>query len=536
MIGRMQRPRGLYAAMLWAGAILATATASLLHAAEPEPGLKILRTACGGCHVQSAPDHFARISEIRKTPEGWLMTIFRMQHVHKVDLTPSDRDTLVRYLADTQGLAPSEALPARYALERRPNVPDRALPGDLQALCARCHSAARVALQRRDADDWLKHVHWHLAQWPTIEYQQGARDRLWWQQASTEVPVQLGKLFPFHTSAWDDWQRRPRADLGGTWLVHGHEPGRGDFWGSARITRSSDGQYQASYSLDSATGAPLTGDSTAIVYTGYEWRGTATLGGRELREVYALSEDGQTLSGRWFEAQHPEVGADWHAVRTSAAGIVSISPAAVRRGSTSRVTLLGSGLTGRVDFGPGIRTRVLARTPYSLAVELRIDSNAAAGYRLVSVGAARAARQFAVFDRVDRLGVTPAYAIARLGGGRIEPVAAQFEATAYRDVAGANGVTEPVSLGVLPVTWSVDPYNDDARLAQDVRFAGEIDASGRFHPAGAGPNPQRKFSGNNAGNLWVTATLAGEPAADRPVTARGHLIVTVQRWNTPPIY
>ena len=64
-------------------------------------------------------------------------------------------------------------------------------------MCARCHSAARVALQRRDSDDWLKHVHWHLAQWPTIEYQQNARDRLWWQTATTEVPGELGKLFPF---------------------------------------------------------------------------------------------------------------------------------------------------------------------------------------------------------------------------------------------------------------------------------------------------------------------------------------------------
>ena len=298
-------------ACMAAGLFCAPAAAS----DEPAPGLKILRESCGGCHLQSSPDHFARISEIRKTPEGWLMTIFRMQHVHQVQLSEDKRDILVRYLADTQGLAPSETTPARYALERRPNVQDMVLPGELQTMCARCHSAARVALQRRDSDDWLKHVHWHLAQWPTIEYQQNSRDRLWWQTATTVVPGKLGKLFPFHTQAWEDWSKHPHADLAGTWLVRGHEPGKGDYWGTAAISRAADGDYVASYSLDTSNGQHLAGDSKAIVYTGFEWRGTASLGGRETREVYALSEDGQTLSGRWFEAQHSEIGAEWTAVR-----------------------------------------------------------------------------------------------------------------------------------------------------------------------------------------------------------------------------
>src|SRR3569832_2845739 len=219
-------------------------------AAQSAEGPEILQTRCGGCHQQSAPGHFARISDIRKTPEGWLMTIFRMQHVHQVQITEADRDVLIRYLADTQGLAPTETIPARYALEQRPNATDMTLPGDLQVMCARCHSAARVALQRRDTSDWLKHVHWHLAQWPTIEYLQNARDRLWWQKATTEVPDQLGKLYPLSTAAWDQWRVRPHADLSGTWLVVGHEPGGADSWGTATISKSGDALYTVAYSLD----------------------------------------------------------------------------------------------------------------------------------------------------------------------------------------------------------------------------------------------------------------------------------------------
>ena len=73
----------------------------------------LLQTYCSGCHPVSAPNHYARISSMRKSPEGWLMTLVRMQQVHGLRLTTDERDAIVRYLADTQGLAPAEAAPAR---------------------------------------------------------------------------------------------------------------------------------------------------------------------------------------------------------------------------------------------------------------------------------------------------------------------------------------------------------------------------------------------------------------------------------------
>jgi quinohemoprotein amine dehydrogenase len=517
----------LAAAVLWAAA----AGRAL---AEPAPGLATLRTYCAACHQPTASEPFARVSSIRKTPEGWLMTIVRMQQLHGVQLPDGARETLVAYLADTQGLAPSETAGARFALERRPNVPDLTLPGELQVMCARCHSAARIALQRRDAADWLKHVHWHLAQWPTIEYHQSARDRLWWQTATTVVPEQLGQLFPLHSAAWTAWQAKPHADLAGTWLVHGRQPGRGDYLGTAEISRNAAGDYSAVYSLDYEDGGHVEGSSHALVYTGFEWRGRARLGPEETREVFAVSEDGQSLSGRWFNAAHSEDGADLTAVRAGAGTqIVAVSPAAIRTGSSARVTILGSGLDGAVSFGAGTRSRVVGRGPHTLTVEVAVAAAAAPGYRTVTVGGASAAGLLALYDRVDRIEVTPGFGIARLGGGKIDPVTAQFEAIAYRDLPGAGGKTEAVRLGALPVSWSVEPFNDEARRAEDVKFAGTLDATGRFLPASAGPNPARKFSANNAGNLAIVATLKD---AGKPVSARAHLLVTVQRWNTPPIY
>ena len=56
--------------------------------------------------------------------------------------------------------------------------------------------------------------------------------------------------------------------------------------------------------------------------------------------------------------------------------------------------------------------------------------------------------------------------------------------------------------------------------------------SGVFTPGAAGPNPERKYQTNNAGNLKVIATLE---QGGQTLQGDGHLIVTVQRWNNPPI-
>jgi len=68
------------------------------------PGRDLVRAHCSGCHVEH-DGGFERISALRKTPEGWLMTLARMRQVHGLVLDDGVRDSIVRYLADTQGLA-----------------------------------------------------------------------------------------------------------------------------------------------------------------------------------------------------------------------------------------------------------------------------------------------------------------------------------------------------------------------------------------------------------------------------------------------
>jgi cytochrome c5 len=124
-------------------------------AAQPQPGAALqvdaalqgkdlVRAYCSGCHHESA-GQFERISSIRKTPEGWAMTLFRMRQVHGLNLEDGVRESLVRYFAETQGLAPAEAAAGRFALERRPNAKDLDAGAEINVMCGRCHSLARVS-------------------------------------------------------------------------------------------------------------------------------------------------------------------------------------------------------------------------------------------------------------------------------------------------------------------------------------------------------------------------------------------------------
>ena len=510
------------------------AHAAMMPPAPARAGLTAVQAHCSACHRETAPGHFDRISEERKTPEGWAMTIFRMQNVHGVRLTQKQLRTIIRYLSDVQGLAPSEIRAGRFALERRPNHPILKLPYNLPVMCGRCHSLARVALTRQPASEWRKLINFHVGQFPFLEYQDGSRDIRWWKIASTQLPAKLAKLFPLHSAAWRQWRNRPRADLAGVWIVHGDMPGRGDYYGTALIRRRSWDRYRARYVLHYANGAAFNGSSDAIIYTGFQWRGTGTLGGKPVHEVYFAAANGSRIRGRWFLAGHSEIGGDWDAARTTGAPkVMAVIPSALEVGTRQRLILVGRGLRGGVDLGPGTKARILVRRPYGLILSVRVNAHAAPGYRTVRVGGVRSRDLLAVYRRVDHLEVEPAFAIARLGGGTLAPVDAQFQAIGYTNVLGAHGRVSAVRLGAMPVTWSVAPFNAEAAKRGDVRFAGTLRQDGLFVPAEGGPDSKRQFSADNTGDLYVVATRRTGKTA---VVAKAHLIVTVQRWIKPPIY
>lgn len=521
------------AALLGGGMMAGLATAAT--AAPDAATAALIENKCGSCHEQRPDGTRPRLSAVRKSPEGWELTLHRMQQWHEVAITAEQQRTLVKYLADTQGLAPAEAEPFRAVLERRPGHVEEIDDAELGTFCARCHTYSRVGLQRRDADEWLKLVHTHVGQWPTLEYHAFSRDRDWWRTATTELPKRLAAKWPLNTAAWTEWQTHAPADLSGTWRVAGHRPGKGDYQGTLTVSRTGQDRYAVRHRLVLQDGTALEGEGEAILYTGYEWRGSVTLDGQPVREVFRLSADATRLEGRWFAAD-TVAGGDLVAVRAERAQILAVQPAYLKAGQTAKLTIVGTSLSGNVDLGPGVTVRkVEAASADSITVVAEAASGASVGSHAVAVGAARKADALVVYDKVATVKVEPAYTVARVGGngGPVPPVPAQFEAVGY--LAGPDGKTgtaDDVRIGVLPAAWRLADFDAEAAAMEDLKYGGKIDGNGLFMPGGAGPNPARVYSTNNAANLTVKAAVKDGAAT---VEGNGHLIVTVQRWNDAPV-
>ena len=487
-------------------------------------GEALLDAKCSSCHVRSPVDGLFRIDHIRKTPEGWSMTLWRMRQWHGLQVSDDEERDLIKYLADTRGLAPVETSQYRYALERRTLVeaPDDA---DIAVLCARCHSYARPALQRRSEDEWRRLIHMHLAQWPTIEYHAFSRDRKWWEMVSTELPAKLAAKWPLSTEAWNRWKQQPSPDLSGVWTVSGHRPGKGTYTGRMDVTTAGRDQYALTYRLSWADGSVESGRGASVVYTGYEWRGTSTLGLESRDEVLTVEPEGNRIGGRWFVKGQEGVGGEMTAVRGSDM-IASVAPVALKRGHPTRVTITGSGLGGSPSLGRDVSiTKVISSSPDAVTVLAVAAKTAQEGPREVAVGRARLADAVTVYGKVASVKVEPSDMVARNGdnGGPVATTLAQFEAVAYT-AAGHR-------IGGVPARWSARHFDETAEHDRDVEFGGTLSASGLFTPGDAGPNPKRGGNNNNA-NLSVVAEVSDGP---RRLEGKAHLIVAPQRWNDSPI-
>jgi quinohemoprotein amine dehydrogenase len=538
---------------------------------KAEDGIPIpdatVQKACGPCHTVDDKQQISRISFRRNTPEGWQETIRRMVALNGLKIDPATAREVVRYLSNNLGLAPEEAKPAAWDLEHRVTDFKYTANKDAESVCNACHTLGRVITQRRTRDEWNLLVAMHRGWYPLVDNQTFRRPGPPPRDPSpdgrppdTRHPVEKAidhwaQTFPLKTPEWAAWSATMRpARLEGTWAIRAAEIGKGDVYGRMTVKASGTDEFTTEITtIDARTGQKTTRTGQAIVYTGYQWRGRSSPAGsdgNELREVMFVDRDWRTMEGRWFTGAYDELGLDVTLTRIGPGetAIFGASKPALRAGSTNQeLKVYGANLPAALkasdlDFGPGVTVGAVSNvTADEFTVTVSVAATAPAGARDLFVAGAARPRALAVYDSVDMLKVGPNWAMARVGGGVFPKALAQFEARAVDNGPdGKNDTPDDIDLGVVPATWSLEEfaatYDDD-----DVKFVGQIDAqTGRFTPAVDGPNPARKGSRNNIGDVYAVATYTPEAAGGkpaRPLKARSHLLVTVplyMRWEPVP--
>ena len=200
---------------------------------------------CTECHARDASGIVQRLSYLRKTPEGWEMTVRRMASLNKVHLTPDDARAIVRYLSNNQGLAPAEVLPGRFDAERRMISYQYTGDAATNRVCRSCHSMGRAVLQRRTRGEWELLVATHRGLYPNSDFQAFRRggpapaDSAGAQQPMDVAIGHLARTFPLRTPEWTAWTATMRApNIEGSWFVSGNEAGKGAFFGRTMVSKA----------------------------------------------------------------------------------------------------------------------------------------------------------------------------------------------------------------------------------------------------------------------------------------------------------
>jgi quinohemoprotein amine dehydrogenase len=529
--------------------------------AKPEEGIPItdqtVLKACGSCHRPDDKNQMSRISFQRNTPEGWQNTIQRMVALNGLNIDPVTARHVVKYLSNNLGLAPEEAKPAAWEVEKRWIDFKYTANADAESTCNVCHSLGRVISQRRTRGEWDLLVAMHRGWYPLVDNQAFRRRgppptgrSADGRPPDTRHPVEkaldhLATTFPLKTPEWTAWSATMRpARLDGTWTLSGWELGKGAIYGRVTITTdpATPDEFTTSATYRVArTGETITRTGRSIVYTGFQWRGRSSTQAEDssLREVMTIDRDWRHMEGRWFTGGYDELGLDITLDRIGTeTRVLGTDRTALKQGSAGQeLKIYGANFSSSlrpadIDLGPGLTvTRIVNVTPEVATVTVDAAANASIGMRDVFIAGSSRQRALAVFDRVDSIKVKPDWAMARVGGVAFPKALAQFETRAYSNGADGRADTpDDVELGLVDAQWSMEEftatYNDD-----DIKFVGAIDAkTGRFTPNVDGPNPARAGSRNNIGDVWVVARYAAEAAGGKPAVthrARAHLLVTV---------
>lgn len=512
-----------------------------LFAIDAQVGKEIINSKCTACHTGNLDTGLSRISDQRKTPEGWYMTVTRMQREHGLTITKDEESNVIKYLSDYQGLTPDEIKPYSYVLDKTPSATEEHENELFEEMCVRCHSEARIGLQRRTATEWKKLVHFHVGQFTSFEFQSKTRDRDWLGIAEKEMVPYLAEHFGKDKEKFDKYKKSIKNyKLPTKWITYGHTPGKGDFTATITLLSSSDESYALLMNTKYANGEELEAKGTAILYSGAEFRGSLVQNGVTYRQILHIDPKTNTFEGRMFESLHSENGSilKGSAKDSKDVSILGVYPTAIKAGEKATLTIAGTNLSGNIKLPSNLKVlKTLTHNANEIVLEVEASKKAKSSSNSIEIGSKVFKNSIALYEKVDYLAVTPEYGMARIGGEDNEKIVKQFatfEAIGYTNGKdGKKGTADDIKLGVLPVKWSLEAFDEIAHEEKDLDYAGVIDENtGKFTPNISGPNKERKLMTNNAGNLSAVATYKN---GEEELSEKAHLMVTVPKYVNPPI-
>lgn len=492
----------------------------------------LVQNKCLSCHAVEN-GKAARISDIRKTPEGWQDTISRMQRMWGVQLTREEEQKIVAELSDKNGLAPKETEKVMYWLADTGSTMEPPAGNEkLQQSCIRCHAIARPLAQYRTEEEWKKLKDFHIALNPSMIYQ--LRD-LDWVNDADQALAYLAQINKWDSDEWKKWKEsNTKYDITGNWRIVGYRPGIGMYSGSAEISRKGEDFYEKR-TVRMPDGRTLVYEGNVKMYTGYSLRSSLEGSGQKLRGVFNVQEGGSTITGRWNLVGDKGIYGDETYYRQTGPALLTVWPKAVKKGEETTVRLIGSNLPDHIgkdlikaENGLQIM-EIVKQEGGDIWVKVKADGHAAGEQAAVEIAGAAGKASVKLFAEIDYIKVKPDPGVARIGDGDgTVRQSTQFEAFAYsKGSDGKENTEDDIEIGPVGAKWNLEEYKFMGIEDDDIRYVGSIDKdTGVFTPGTGGPNPKRMWSTNNTGNVTVAAVYK-DPATGRELRGTALLIVSV---------
>lgn len=485
------------------------------------------KDSCLSCHGIDDGGHVERISDIRKTPEGWEATISRMQTAWGLDINDEDKNAIVKELSDKNGLAPEETEEVMYWLTNTGSdfEPIEQEEYDrMQNACLSCHAGGRPLAQYRTEEEWMKLKDFHIGFNPSSVYQMRGVN---FEEEAEEILAFLATIQPKESAEWEEWKNKDiDYDFEGEWRIVGYRPGFGLYSGHSTIETKDDHYFENRELLhDDGTKEKLEGNVRS--YSGYSLRSSLQSGEDKIKGVFNLVEGEDIIKGRWNYVKDKGKYADEVYYRVDNTDLLDTWPKTLRANTTETVRVIGSKLNDNLtadDFtaSDGLTIDSVEKQ-IGDDVWLNVTTDDLKDHYTIALADGGTELSLSGYEQIDYIKVKPEQGYARLDY-LDNKQSVQLEAIAFSNGEdGEQGTDDDIEVGMVKVDWELLEYHEDG---DDVAYVGEVDENGLFTPAEGGPNDERPLGTNNLGTVKAKATFT-DPHTDTELTDESIVVITL---------